>query len=253
MSEWVGTVPDETFARLVVVSPHFDDAVLGCAGLLARHAPATVVTVMGAAKPTGYDAVTPWDALGGFAPGDDVVALRREEDRAALAVLGCTSTWLPFTDNQYDEPAPAAARPPVDDVAAALEAALDALAPTAVVIPFGLANPDHVLTHDAALSVLQRRPHAWPWFGYVEAGYCHIPGTVAWRTARLVRAGVWPTPAPVRVDGDLERKRAALRCYASQLPALAKDWGFDVESGSQVPESYWRLAAPPEGWGAMSP
>lgn len=253
MTAWVTPVPASTFARLVVVSPHFDDAVLGCGRLLARHAPASVVTVMGGAKLTGYADVTSWDALGGFTAGVDVVATRRAEDGAAMDVLGCTSSWLDFSDHQYDEPTPGAARPPVADVAAALEAALDALAPTAVVIPFGLANPDHVLTHDAALAVVARRPDAWAWFGYAEAGYAHIPGAVAWRTARLVRAGIWPTPAPVPADGHLAAKRAALRCYASQLPALAEDWGFDVTASTEVGENYWRLEAPPPGWGELAP
>ena len=37
----------EELRRLVVVSPHFDDAVLGCGQLLSAHAGATVVTVLG--------------------------------------------------------------------------------------------------------------------------------------------------------------------------------------------------------------
>src|SRR5256885_6374496 len=120
MRDFARPVTDELH-RLVVVSPHFDDAVLGCGQLLSAHPGATVVTVL-AGRPESYPAeVTQWDAGGGFEPGDDVVAARREEDRNALAVFDATSVWLEFSDHQY---VPAAARYHSDDVAPELAAAL---------------------------------------------------------------------------------------------------------------------------------
>jgi LmbE family N-acetylglucosaminyl deacetylase len=251
MTEWVTVIDDATFERLVVVSPHFDDAVLGCGQLLAKHG-GNVVTVMGGARRDGYDTVTSWDELGGFQPGQDVVAARRAEDEAALTVLGATSSYLEFTDNQYDLPTPAADRPPAAEVAAALEARLVELAPSAVFIPFGLANPDHVVTHDAARLVVDRRPSDWQWFGYAEAGYSHIPGVVAWRVGKLLKTGLWPTPAPIVADGYAEQKAKAMACYASQIPPLQADWGYDASTSTRVNESYWRLAPPPDGWGRMA-
>lgn len=248
MKAWVAPVDRSVLSRTVVISPHFDDAVLSCGRLLAAVRPATVVTVTGGDRRDGYDEVTWWDALGGFRPGDDVVATRRAEDVEALAVLGCTSTYLHFTDHQYDKPHPAAERPPVAEVAAAIEAKLDELTPSAVFVPIGLANPDHVMTGDACLLVAQRRLGDWAWFAYAEAGYAHIPGLLTHRTARAMRAGLWPTPAPVAVDGHLADKVAALRCYRTQIGPLTHDWGLDLGKSPAVPESYWRLDAPPAGW-----
>ncbi|HVU74974.1 MAG TPA: PIG-L family deacetylase [Mycobacteriales bacterium] len=248
MTAWVAPVDPAVLARTVVISPHFDDAVLSCGRLLAEVAPATVVTITGGDRRDGYDEVTWWDALGGFQPGDDVVATRRKEDVAALGVLGCTSTYLEFTDHQYDKPHPAAARPPISEVAAALEARLDELRPTAVFVPIGLANPDHVMTGDACLELVARRLDAWSWFAYAEAGYSHIPGLLTHRLARAMKAGVWPTPAPLAIDGHLDEKIAALRCYTTQIGPLTQDWALDIDRSPRVPESYWRLEAPPAGW-----
>ena len=248
MGAWVAPVDRSVLARTVVISPHFDDAVLSCGRLLAEVAPATVVTVTGGDRRDGYDEVTWWDALGGFQPGDDVVATRRAEDVAALAVLGCTSTYLDFTDHQYDKPHPAAERPPISEVAAAIEARLDELDPTAVFVPIGLANPDHVMTGDACLEVVRRRLDGWAWFAYGEAGYAHIPGLLTFRVAQAMKTGVWPTPAPIAIDGHLEEKIASLRCYTTQIGPLTKDWALDLERSPAVPESYWRLDAPPAGW-----
>src|SRR5688500_13529543 len=89
--------------RIVVVSPHFDDAVLGAAHLLGAHPGSTVITVCGG-KPSAYpDEPTEWDALGGFKAGDDVVEARYGEERAAMAVLDAAPQWLDFVDWQYLE------------------------------------------------------------------------------------------------------------------------------------------------------
>jgi LmbE family N-acetylglucosaminyl deacetylase len=235
-------------ARIVVVSPHFDDAVQGAGYVLAGHPGTVVVTVFGGRPPAYPDPPSDWDASGGFRSGDDVVALRREEDAAALAVLGAEHVWLDFADHQYlDEPDRASA----DDVAAALVVALDGLDPTAVFVPFGLGNPDHDVTHQAARRLVEQRP-GWAWFCYEDAGYCHIPGLLAWRVAGLFRAGLWPTPAIVPVEVDHDRKRRALECYRSQLPPLRADHRLDERLAAPSPEQHWRIAPPPEGWEALT-
>src|SRR5947209_11865573 len=89
-----GVLDDAIFERIIVLSPHFDDAALGAAHLLFAHPGATVVTVMGGPPAAYPDPPSEWDALGGFRTGDDVVALRREEDRDAMEVFGARPVWL---------------------------------------------------------------------------------------------------------------------------------------------------------------
>jgi LmbE family N-acetylglucosaminyl deacetylase len=245
MSEWAAPVDAAVLERLVVVSPHLDDAVLGCGQLLAAHPGATVVTVTARTPPAYPDPVNDWDAAGGFGPGDDVMAARRAEDAAALAVLGATPVWLDFDQFAYrhrgqpHDPA---------DVAPALEAALVAAGPTAVFVPFGLGNPDHAMTHEAARLVLERHPSDWAWFCYEDGGYKHIPGLLARRIAELFARRIWPTPAVLAVDPSLAAKRAALACYTSQLPPLDRDHRLAERLDAAVPEQHWRLAPPPPGW-----
>src|SRR4051812_5407345 len=138
-------------AALLVVSPHLDDAVLGCGQLLFRQPGATVVTVFAGRPPAGT-ALTEWDAASGFSPGDDVVGARRAEDRAALELLGAEPYWLDHLDSQYG------ASPSVTEVAASLGAVVTTLTPSTVVIPLGLFHSDHALAHAACLYVLRERP-----------------------------------------------------------------------------------------------
>ena len=225
-------------------SPHFDDAALGAAYALFAHPDSTVVTAFGGPPARYPDPPTEWDALGGFAAGDDVVALRREEDRAAMSVLGATPVWLDFVDHQYLAPAE---RAEPKEIAAALADVLESVDPTAVFLPMGLANPDHVALHDAGMLLASERRDL-VWFCYEDSGYKHIPGLLAWRIAKLFASDLWPTPMIVPVDVDHERKRAAIECYASQLPPLNRDHSLGARIGGGAPEQFWLLEPPPPGW-----
>lgn len=241
-----GQVQASELERIVVLSPHFDDAAMGAGQMLIRHAGAatTVITVLGGRPPAYPDPPSEWDALGGFRAGDDVVGRRREEDRAAMDVLRAEPVWLDFADHQYLAEAD---RPRAGAVAPVMEAAIAARAPAAVFVPMGLANPDHVLTHDAAMLVRDRHPE-WAWFAYEDHGYKHIPGLLAWRVSKLFRSGLWPTPALVPVSADFETKRRAIGCYASQIPPLERDHALSERLDANVAEQFWRLAPPPAGW-----
>jgi LmbE family N-acetylglucosaminyl deacetylase len=242
-----GVVDRAELQRLVVLSPHFDDAAMGAGYLIASYPGTAVMTVMGGRPPTYPTEPSPWDALGGFRPGDDVVAARQEEDRRAMEVLGATPYWLDFTDHQY---LAAEDRPTPEEIAPVLEEAVLSLQPTAVFAPMGLANPDHDVTHQA--SMLVREGHQdLAWYCYEDAGYKHLPGLLAWRVARLLRHGPWPTPAIVPHDEDEERKHRAIWCYTSQIAPLEQDHALSDRLDGMVPEQFWRLAPPPEGWEAL--
>lgn len=243
MAGWGLPAPGE-LDRIVVISPHLDDAVLGCTHLLAAHPGTTVVTVFAGRPATYPDPMERWDALCGFQPGDEVHAARRAEDAAALELLEARPVWLDFVEHSH---LPRTEWVRGEDLAAALEAVLRATDPTAVVAPFGLANPDHDATHDAAMLVRQRYPEP-AWFCYEDMGYKHIPGLLASRIARLFVAGTWPTPAALPLAVDEARKRAVVDCYPSQVRALEAEWQVGAKLAAPAPEQFWRLAPPPPGW-----
>jgi len=162
-----GEFAPAVFSRIVVVSPHFDDAAMGAGHLLASYDDTTVITVLGGPPPSYPDPPSEWDALGGFVAGDDVVAARRLEDVAAMAVLESDYRWLEFSDHQYLAPPD---RPTPADVAPTLAAAIDELGPTAVFFPMGLGNPDHDMVHDASLLVRAEQLDR-EWFCYEDHGY----------------------------------------------------------------------------------
>jgi LmbE family N-acetylglucosaminyl deacetylase len=243
-----GEVDPAAFDRIVVVSPHFDDAAMGAGHLLASYPRTTVVTVLAGRPPSYPEVPSDWDALGGFTSGDDVVAARRLEDVAAMAVLESEYRWLEFPDHQYLAPAD---RPTASEVAPVLTAVLRDLQPTSVFIPMGLGNPDHVMVHEASLLARAEMPDP-VWFCYEDHGYKHIPGLLAWRVAKLLRSHPWPTPAIVPHVPDEDRKRRAIWCYVSQIPPLERDHALTARMEGRVPEQFWRLDPPPQGWEGLA-
>ena len=94
-----------------------------------------------------------WDALCGFVPGDEVHVARRAEDRAALEVLAPTTCGSVSSSTPTSN---ATRWVRAEHVVDELTEAVRALDPTVVFAPFGLANPDHDCTHDAAMLVRER-------------------------------------------------------------------------------------------------
>ncbi len=247
-----GEVEPALLAHVAVVSPHFDDAVMGTGDFLGRHPGSVVITVFGGRPPAYPDPPKPWDAAGGFSSGDDVVGARREEDRLALAVYGAEPLWLEFSEHQYLDPPD---RPTPAEIAPALAEAIRAGGFTSVFFPMGLGNPDHDVAHQSGLRVRELLAGERPdlgWFCYQDAGYAGLPGLLAWRVRQLFDRGLWPTPALVPVEPDLERKRRAIMCYASQIPPLEAEHALSDRLEAKVGEQYWRLAPPPRGWEALA-
>lgn len=210
----------------VVVSPHLDDAVLSCGQRLAAAPGSTVVTVF-TGGPPAYDVLTSWDEQCGFRPGQDVMATRRVEDAAALALLGARPVWLGLVEAQYGGSLD------VEPITAALGDALAACTDVDVLVPLGLWHPAHEAVADAAVALVATRPDL-RWWAYADQPYAALyPEVLAARLARRGLAAVAPAPAP---SVDVRWKRAALREYPTQLRPLAGSWRLAL-----APERVWPL------------
>lgn len=222
---------------MIVISPHLDDAVFSCGAALAAHPGSTVVTVF-AGLPVNATVRTDWDARCGFDDAALATQARRSEDTAALALLAAEPRWLGFVDGQYGEGSDEAA------VAAALRHAVLALDDRVIAYPLGLFHADHRLVHRAARAALDGLD--LDAFAYEDAIYRAMPGLLDARLAELAAAGVAAEPANLGAgtalgtpaeDRHADAKARAVRCYASQLPAL----GADGMADAARPERCWRL------------
>ena len=222
-----------TLKRLLVVSPHCDDAILSCGDLLMDRPGATVVTAFAGNPPEGSP-LTDWDAAAGFKPGDDVMGTRRREDAAAMKLVRARPVWLEFCDSQYAKPASTA------DLAAELARVVDVVGATAVMTPLGLFHEDHMRVNEATCQLLRERQDLMG-VAYEDAIYRRVPGLLAQRLDTLSREGFSLSRLRLGMGyGSSARKRQAVGCYRSQLRALSSPGGPGFTDAFQT-EGFWQL------------
>jgi len=181
--------------RLIVVSPHLDDAAFSCGSFIAATSlivPVVVVTVFAGLPPERTKA-GPVDKAAGFKTAREAVSQRRREDAKACRMLGASHLHLDIVEEQY-----AATQP---DRLKRLDAAVHyVLAVDGVVLaPWGIRHPDHLL--------VARAFRASASYLYEE-----LPYRVLW-SENLPH----DLPAPVLELPSTAMKQAAIRCYRSQL------------------------------------
>jgi LmbE family N-acetylglucosaminyl deacetylase len=234
----------------VYIAPHLDDAVLSCGGRIALQRDAgqsvLVVTICAGSPGAGAE-LSPFAQYlhAAWSLGDDPIALRREEDRRALALLGCDGLHLDLLDAPYRVPA-YGERDAVFGAPAAHDPLLGALPPileqlwaqqpqARLYVPLGVGqHVDHQLACAAAIP-LHARGADLLW--YEDAPYAaKWPDKV---TARLAELTDRFKPELIAIDTVLDRKLAAIREYRSQLVEL-----FGAAAMEQVMTDYAAALGP---------
>jgi LmbE family N-acetylglucosaminyl deacetylase len=220
--------------RLVVISPHLDDAVLSLGAAIASWVrlgrAVTVLTVL-ACDPSSTARAGGWDRRAGFATEGEAARARREEDDEACALLGAAPQWLPYGSNDYER------HGRDDEIRTAVVSVLAGA--DAVLLPGSpLAHPDHSWL--AMLLTAEHLPCAQVGL-YVEQPYAArsessdaraIPG---WLSPRLGS----PTFEDVRASSrDRLAKFRAARRYRSQLGLL----GLSGRAGAPLFGLVWARA-----------
>lgn len=211
----------ELGARIVIVSPHLDDAVLSIGSWIAvaaERATVRIVTVL-AGDPLANHAASNWDLRCGFDDQVEATEARRNEDARACEIVGAEPIWLPFTNGVYGLP---------DDELAWAELAPHLDWADLVLAPgCPLRHPDH---RWLATLLLGRLPEALDVGLYLEQPYAarhrldefSIPEPAARSDGTFV-----PSVAPYGRDHRAIKRRAA-RSYVSQLKPLSRRFPFVV-------------------------
>lgn len=236
----------------VILSPHFDDAVLSCWHVLAGAGEVLVVNVFAGEPSAGT--LGWWDELAGATDSVAAVRMRVEEDRRALALAGCTAVNLPFLDSQYRQPGEAPG-----EIAEALREVVAADARLYAPVSLGNHHRDHTAVREAALALHAEGadlrlyadlPHAtvlgWPqWVLDGDPSAGADPAGEQW--ASQLEATNIPVERMVAAKHRLPppayaKKLEAVRAYGSQTAPLRRTFGPSLEDPQQLGlEIDWRL------------
>ncbi len=199
----------------VVVSPHLDDAVLSVPALVRSRAASGERVVV----------------LTVFSDGDAGYAVRRDEDCAALALLGAEPLHLGLADAPYRRALPRTFRglvltelvegdPDAVAVARVLVDCLAALAPDLLLLPLGVGeHVDHRVVHAA-----HTRLHVGSIGFYEDRPYALVRHAVLARLARLGATvdGEPIAPSRTRAEEYLAASRVAPHVQA-YLPQVERE------------------------------
>lgn len=182
--------------RAVVLAPHMDDETIGCGGSVARHVKAggNVHVIFLTDGRHGSSTLRGLTGEARHAEELKVIAMRKEEARRALDILGVHSvSYLDVEDGTLQSDSGVVAR---------LHAVLEAQRPEIVYVPCFLEqHPDHYAASQILLAATAGAPLDFQCVAYE----------------------VWTPLFPnclVRIDDVVEVKKQALREYRSQLADL---------------------------------
>ncbi|KAB0681427.1 PIG-L deacetylase family protein [Aureimonas leprariae] len=208
----------------LALSPHLDDAAFSAGGTLVKLAAegwrVVVATVFTATVPDPQGFALACQTDKGLGPEVDYMALRRGEDRQAMAALGAEGLFLPFPEaphRGYDSaPALFAGVHAGDRIGDDLEAAFARLAaehdPELLLAPQSIGgHADHILVTQALRRVAGGRPVLW-WTDFPYTLRADTPKRPFAAEMEALEERVIPLDAPF-----LSAKRDACRAYRSQL------------------------------------
>ena len=243
---------------VVVVEPHFDDAVLSVGGMIAARASEVSFTILTVHTVTNH---APYNAEGKSGLSiEEAMGIRRAESDDVCGFLGIQRRELAEFDSslrpgnrlpRYPEPREVSA------VAEAIFRQMQALLPHEIWIPLAVSgHPDHRMVRNASLLML--RDHEAFFSGRKIGMYQDLPyaATPPGQTQKLVRAmqlaGAQLRREEMDVTGVFEKKLAAVLRYKSQF--RPSDWIPDLcraaregvgAHESKWVEVYYRVDVPP--------
>jgi hypothetical protein len=243
-------VSHDAGAPLLLLAPHWDDAVLNCWSLLTSERDVRVINVFAGIPPSGPP--RRWDRICGAREASSHARRRAAEDAQALARMGRTPVNVPLLDAEYREPGQ---DPSLDDLDVAVSDSTrvgsEVYAPAAL----GM-NVDHRLVRRYARGLhAQGMPvhlyadvpycvaHGWP--HWVDGGDpdSHRDVDVFWRTflVDVPELGDLRAASVARLRAEhAAAKLSAMRTYRTQFSALD---GGSVLSNPEIHgfEVFWAL------------
>ena len=184
----------DMFQRTLVISPHCDDEVIGCGGLMrkiVKHGGNVTVAIVATGDTMFYHV------------NRVVTAEEREEElKDSLACLGVGAYRILFSDKESIMDTVS-----IKEVVTAFDYLLQEIRPTAVLIPYPSFHQDHKVTFDASFAALRPSPTYVPKL----VGMYEYP-FVTWSYERLNGGALY-----VDISEEIQDKVNALRKHASQI------------------------------------
>jgi len=159
---------------LIVLSPHFDDAVLSIGGIIAEFDGPKYIVSFFSTPTTTTQYLTWWDEKSGFTKSTDARETREQENKNAAHLLGARVINLDYVDNQYEIRSSSDSTSLVEAIKRDIEDIIGSMpnAQITIVGPsyFGetFTHPDHLVVSKALVQAVQQARYANTHFYFYE-------------------------------------------------------------------------------------
>ena len=227
----------------IVLSPHFDDAVLSLGGLLAKEKGHSVVATFftGAVGDTTAEesgtgaaiALTEWDKISGFSNSAEATPSRTEENKAAVTDLGSSAINYGHFDTEYGKRTVSEDGILIRTIAGEIETLIKTFSEYPVFVygpaEFGdiITHPDHKTLHRAFVQVSKKYAGDTRVHFFIYEDYPYVARFRAGTTTPLAEFleksnGVTLEESALALTrSDLVKKGLALSRYTSQIRAFS--------------------------------
>lgn len=213
--------------KVLLLSPHFDDAVLSAGQFMAGRPDTVCCTVFAGTPKDGDNILTDYDKKCGFNSATQAMVYRHIEDENATAMLNSEYFRLDYLDGQYKERDDAE----FDDLCHHFDALLQEQPYDFVLAPLGLGHPDHEFVSDAIWLTSKLDHIKTPVYFWEDLPLRVVEPELV--QPRLDKLGL---TEKVHVgDGPIAKKIRALSCYKSQIGTGILDPYL-----MYVPERFWK-------------
>ena len=218
----------------IILSPHFDDAVLSMGGFMANKKNPLIVATFFTEKPSEPMRAN-WDSLSGFKDSNEALAVRVEENARALVRIGTHAINMRYLDFQYrHERTPESEEKILQSMEKDITTILDTFSAAENVSIYGpsefgpdITHPDHKLVHDAFFRVAREKSAQknlrfffYEDFPYV-ARYRASTSTPLQNFLKERNVGLTPLESTLPLSpAQIEEKVKSIKAYTSQNKAF---------------------------------
>lgn len=211
--------------KALLISPHFDDAVLSAGQFMADRPDCEVVTVFAGTPNNPDDLHTPYDIKCGFDNARNAVGSRVRENDNALALLEASAINLEFPDSQYGQFVN------LSDVRSELQEIVNKGDYEMILAPLGLGHPDHIQVTDAVIRIETTIPiYLWE-----DMPLRVLEPELVWSRIALYGLANKKLVQHSTTEKKMAKKVRAMLCYKSQI-----NTGILDPYVLYVPERMWQ-------------
>ncbi len=226
--------------NILILSPHYDDAVLSLGGLMAQAKSSVVVATFFSGEPDVATS-TSWDQKSGFTNSHDAMIARSAENEKALGLYKATIKNYGYLDNQY-RIASSSTLELEQEIASDIQALIASYGdkPLSVYGPAIFIDPithaDHAIVHQVYLDVAKNFPNPnVTFYIYEDYPYVDLFNKASVITLqRHLENELGSSLDPVTISltrTQVNLKEKALSQYSSQAKAFDKNH-VDIADGS---------------------